>query len=222
MDLRHNEGGEVTHLVLWPAGGLTITGPVDGSARDDLKIALAGPLTHIPMMLFWFVVLWLCWHANGGENIALDDLGSPSTYLGNLAYTAFSLNAYIMLPNLCLPIYPFDSGRIIGSALILSGMKVPGAAKVTGLFGVAIGVTISILGLVWFGFYDGLPELLIGVLVLFSSATLFSNAKNGTLSDDIIFGRPCYSVSNNVRRDDGSVGSVPESTPPSAIINELV
>ncbi len=72
-------------IVLWPLGGFALCGPVsdDGNALvGDLKVALMGPMTHIPMSLFWWVIyavtrgddvgLW------PGMYIYLDILSSPA------------------------------------------------------------------------------------------------------------------------------------------------
>ncbi len=48
-------GGEVGVIVLWPLGGLAVCGPTDGLV-GDLKVALAGPLTHLPMGFVWWCV----------------------------------------------------------------------------------------------------------------------------------------------------------------------
>ena len=48
-------GGEVGGIVLWPLGGFALCGPVD-SLRGELKVALAGPITHVFQGLVWWIV----------------------------------------------------------------------------------------------------------------------------------------------------------------------
>ena len=48
-------GGEVGGIVLWPLGGFAMCGPTEGGCKGDLKVALAGPLTHVPMGFVWWV-----------------------------------------------------------------------------------------------------------------------------------------------------------------------
>ena len=48
-------GGEVGGIVLWPLGGFALCGPVE-SLSGDLKVSLAGPLTHIPMTFIWWAI----------------------------------------------------------------------------------------------------------------------------------------------------------------------
>ena len=47
-------GGSVGGVVLWPLGGFALCGPTE-SLGGDLNVALAGPITHIPMGLIWWV-----------------------------------------------------------------------------------------------------------------------------------------------------------------------
>lgn len=48
-------GAAVGGIVLWPLGGFAICGPTD-SLVGDLKVALAGPATHVPMGFLWWCV----------------------------------------------------------------------------------------------------------------------------------------------------------------------
>ena len=49
-------GGNVDGIVLWPLGGFALCGPTDDFLVGDLKVALAGPMTHIPMTLLWWAI----------------------------------------------------------------------------------------------------------------------------------------------------------------------
>ena len=48
-------GGSVGGIVLWPLGGFALCGPTD-ALSGDLKVALAGPITHVPMGFLWWVI----------------------------------------------------------------------------------------------------------------------------------------------------------------------
>lgn len=48
-------GGSVGGIVLWPLGGFAICGPTEGLG-GDLKVALAGPICHLPMGFFWWAI----------------------------------------------------------------------------------------------------------------------------------------------------------------------
>ena len=51
-------GGTVGGIVLWPLGGVALCGPTE-ALSGDLKVALAGPLMHVPMGLLWWVSIIL-------------------------------------------------------------------------------------------------------------------------------------------------------------------
>ena len=53
-------GGSVGGIVLWPLGGFALCGPTE-ALSGDLKVALAGPLMHVPMGLLWWVsIIYYC------------------------------------------------------------------------------------------------------------------------------------------------------------------
>jgi Zn-dependent protease len=47
-------GGQVDGIILWPLGGFAFCGPTDDFLLGDLKVAIAGPMTHVPMALLWW------------------------------------------------------------------------------------------------------------------------------------------------------------------------
>ena len=143
----HIEGGEVKELVLWPCGGLTITGPKDGDPRDDVKAAIAGPIFQIPMLVAWFLILWLCYHINGGNEISLNISESHVAFFGNVAFESYRLNAILILVNVCIPMYPFDAVRIVGGLIIVSGMNASASAKITASITFVVSALIGIIGI---------------------------------------------------------------------------
>lgn len=218
-------GGEVTQIVLWPGGGLTIHGPDHVDACGDLKIAIAGPLAHLPMIVIWVFFGVLCARVNGGEDLEDAKItDSASIFFLNLAYWAFLQNLLILFANMVIPIYPFDAGRIIGNVLILFGVQVSTAAKVTAFVAVSIGILIFVLA--WFvkNAYDRLVDILIALVIIGSSLSLFYKAHTGTLAKDRIFGRPCYDERNDTAGDDTGEGpnddAVVQTDVP--VVNEIV
>lgn len=102
-------GGTVDEIVLWPLGGFAICGPVE-ALSGDLKVALAGPATHIPMVLLWWVIYLL---TKGGEEglwpsdtIYLDILSTSAGFFEVLSSQAVYMNIIIFCFNLLIPAYP--------------------------------------------------------------------------------------------------------------------
>jgi len=216
-------GGEVTQIVLWPAGGLTIQGPDHVNACGDLKVAVSGPLVHLPIMVVWIFLGIVCAKVNGGDSDELKDAritDSASIFFLNLTYWAFFQNLLILLANVVIPIYPFDAGRILGNVLIMMGLQVSTAAKVTAVIAALIGILFFVTA--WFidNQYDRLVNILLGLVIIGSSLSLFAKAHTGTLADDRIFGRPCYDEQRTDDTEEGpAVAAVRINAP---VVNEIV
>merc|ERR1719491_1917126 len=124
------QGGQVTDIVLWPGGGLTVTVSNDGSLWNDFKAAIAGPLMHIPMITLWSLLILICQGTTDRERS--DSIAdAPVVFLWNLAYYACILNVSILIANVIIPVYPFGARRIVGDLLMMTGMSVSKAAKIT-------------------------------------------------------------------------------------------
>ena len=102
-------GGTVDEIILWPLGGFAICGPVE-LLSGDLKVALAGPATHIAMILLWWVIYLL---TKGGEEglwpldtIYLDILSTPAGFFEMLSSQALYMNIILFCFNLLIPAYP--------------------------------------------------------------------------------------------------------------------
>lgn len=114
-------GYALRNITLMPYGAIIEGNSLDISFKDEIFIALAGPLLNFLVAIFFIAVWWLF----------------PITY----AYTDLAVfaNVSICLINL-LPCYPLDGGRVILSILSLK-MKRTKALKIVKI----LGVTISIL-----------------------------------------------------------------------------
>ncbi|KAL7539245.1 hypothetical protein ACHAWF_006345 [Thalassiosira exigua] len=216
-------GGSVGGIVLWPLGGFALCGPTE-ALSGDLKVALAGPITHVPMGLIW----WMVWvGTTGGKmgwwpgfKIYLDVLSSsPAGFFEILSAEALYLNIVLLCFNLFVPAYPLDGGRIYAASLILLfKMKAETAAKVTSITAMLLGAGMIVYAIVgWFGMWGGSVLLLglVGVFVFHQSYELFSAARNDRLGDHPVFGRECYQNANNGGGGGGGEtagGAVPAQT----------
>lgn len=197
-------GGEVGGIILWPLGGFALCGPVD-ALGGDLKVALAGPITHVFQGFFW----WIIYAALAGSKhgwwpswiVYLDVLSDGAAgFMEILSAQALWLNIVLLCFNLFLPAYPLDGGRIYAASLILVfKMKSIAAAKVT-----AITAMLISAGMVLYSIYtflartagSGLLLGLVGVFVFYQSFELWNSAKRNDLANHPIFGRECYGDGN--------------------------
>ena len=186
-------------MVLWPLGGFVICGPVE-SVVGDFKVAIAGPLTHIPQMLVWVGIFAAI---EGGDFTNFTRyLDTANVSLGALICAqAFYLNMVLFLFNLFVPAYPLDGGRCLAAGLILCGLKVLRAAKATAV----IGMTIAGIMIGWglFDFFNGastgLFTALIGLWIFMTSFGLFKLTQDDDrmsaadkLRQHPVFGQNCY------------------------------
>ena len=196
----------VERIVLWPLGGFALCGSTDGGAAADIKVAIAGPLTHIPQGLFWILIYAV---AGGGDFITFSrtitteflSSGGLHGFLSILSVHAFWLNIDLMVFNLFLPAYPLDGGRCMASVLILSGFGSYSAAIITSVTAMAIAVVMTVWGLVSFvhlGHPTGLFAALVGFYIYSSSSRLYNLAQTNRVSEHPLFSQACFEAGDYV------------------------
>ena len=118
-------GYKLNKITLMPFGAI-VSGNIDGlNCRDEIKIALAGPLINLSIGLF-FVALWWIF---------------PETY----AFTDIiaEVNFSLAIVNF-LPIFPLDGGRIL-SATLKDALGSERAVKVSRIIGTIFSSILFIL-----------------------------------------------------------------------------
>jgi len=191
-------GGECAGIILWPLGGFALCGPTECGAPGDLKVALAGPLTHIPQMLFW-VIMYAAFAGGDFSRFSmsyyLSDLDTASGFMAVLSQQTMWTNLFIMAFNLLVPAYPLDGGRIFASTLIICGVKRDRAAMITAVTALILAAGIGMWGIIsfiWLHSPNGLFTALIAAFVFASSWQLYDLYKAGRINDHPLFGRACY------------------------------
>ena len=167
-------GGEAKCILLWPLGGLAVLGYA-ASPRDDMRVALAGPLTHLPMMAVW-AALVAAVHPDHHLTLRLQSPLSEHFFL-DLCIAGLFLNLSLFLFNLFVPAYPLDGGRIFADALLTAGVEPNRAGRITGCLAVAIAVAIAIAGF----FTVNIFAILVGVYVASQSFQLLQFVSAGVL-----------------------------------------
>jgi Zn-dependent protease len=115
----------------------------DGDAGDDLKVSIAGPLTHVPQALAWLGVLAAATGGTGGGTVTLINDGQ---FGPDLCREAIIINISLFVFNLCVPAYPLDGGRILCASLLLCGVGVSTAATITVIVSGVLSIMIIALG----------------------------------------------------------------------------
>jgi Zn-dependent protease len=173
-------GGQVHQILLWPLGGLAYVGH-DGDAGDDLKVSIAGPLTHIPQALVWVILLALS--ADGEVSLTLE----RDAFFANLCREAIVINVALFAFNLCVPAYPLDGGRIFCASLLLCGVGVSTAATVTVYVSGALALLIVALGV----YLYNVMSIFVGAWVGAKAYELHRVNQQGRLDLHPVFNKYC-------------------------------
>jgi len=212
-------GGEVGGIILWPLGGFALCGPADGGASADFKVAIAGPLTHIPQMIVW-VILYIAF--TGGNisglfstsSVALYEVsyGGFTGFLSQLCKQTFWMNLHILGFNLFIPAFPLDGGRCLAASLVMCKVRVEKAAMITSVVAFVIAIGMGIWGFIPLIIGDdpnGLFMVFIAGFVLVSSKQLFDLTRAGRVREHPLFSRSCYDEreesSDNVEATEGTL-----------------
>eukprot|EP01084_Bolivina_argentea_P098582 177158_1 len=170
-------GGSTDKVLLWPLGGLAFTqappqlNNADGDAQKrthQIIISLGGPLTHIPhMVIYGLLLLWYCddtdtyyascpYGANPfkiwefwQETIVALPGGQGLWFWYDFLMICFMLNFWLFVINVFIPAYPLDGSKIFMNYLLGRYDRTTSATIYCWVTGV-IAVIAIVLGATWF------------------------------------------------------------------------
>ncbi|GAQ83013.1 peptidase m50 domain protein [Klebsormidium nitens] len=171
--------GHVDQILLWPLGGLAYCGH-GGSPIDDFKVAICGPLTHIPQTAIWLAILAI----SRPDDVSLNVYAPVGDHFWtNLVAAAIMVNIALFCFNLLLPAYPLDGGRILADLLLSCGVS----SKVAAIVTLCIATPIAVL-IVMYGIYNvAIMTIAVGVWVLFQNFSLAVLVRNGQVDQHPLF-----------------------------------
>jgi Zn-dependent protease len=186
--------------VLWPLGGLTIYGPTDQGAIGDLKVAIAGPLAHLPLAAIYAIVYTVV-KKDGMDGlnsltIHIEEMKKGFMYIfGTVCRVSFGWNVILFVGHILVPIYPLDGVRIWAGILRSMNVSLAKSAKIISVAGMLSSLIVFLYGC--FTVFNievegGVTEILLGGFGLTSSKILYDLVKLGRLTEDPVFGRACY------------------------------
>ncbi len=148
-----SRGGEVHEILLFPLGGVSKLERLPEAPRDELAMAIAGPLASLGIGV---AAAGLC-VATGRDLLPIDFVTGP--WLARVAW----INVLLGVFNL-LPAFPLDGGRVF-RALLERRLDLLTATRIATRTGHALAVVLAVVGVLldpWL--------LLIGLFVYFGAS----------------------------------------------------
>lgn len=188
-------------IVLSPLGGFALCGPTSGRVVEDLWVALAGPLAHLPQIAFWVGLFALL---NQGEfmefqaDINLNSLkhGGWVAFWSIIAVQATMMNLALFVFNLAIPAYPMDGGRCLAALLVICGASAYTAGLITSITASLIGFAFMVLGFYPAPTFSGILLALFGGFIVSSSLELRKMTLQGRVHAHPLFDRECYQTND--------------------------
>ena len=154
-------GIKTRHITLLPIGGVAALERMPDDPRQEIHVALAGPMVNVGIAL----LLWLWIRLNGVE------LTPEAIEKGELPLIFRLLIVNIMLAVFnMVPAFPMDGGRVLRAALALRMPHLEATRKAAGL-GQSLALVFGLLGL----FYN--PVLLLIALFIWIGASAETGAE---------------------------------------------
>jgi Zn-dependent protease len=149
-------GCAVSHILLWPLGGLAVFANLPRTPGARMVVAAAGPAMHVPMLLVWIGLFSATGCTYGAGTIYHAPSASGATLWFALFFASLAeLNVLMLLFNLCLPIVPLDGAHILVNALLMRGCSQLDAARwalrfaVAGVALLSALLVVELVGLAW-------------------------------------------------------------------------
>jgi Zn-dependent protease/predicted transcriptional regulator len=133
--IAQRQGLPVRSITLFIFGGVSQIASEPKQPRDELRMAIAGPLTSLAIGgIFWGIWFWLHGSSGAGE------------FVGAIAYWLGLINVFLAGFNL-IPGFPLDGGRVLRSILWGRSHNLRAATKTASNVGRAAGYTFIFIGI---------------------------------------------------------------------------
>jgi Zn-dependent protease len=162
-------GIRTPEVILSPIGGIASLEKIPEQPRQELLVAIAGPLVNVAIALLLMVVF----------GISLSSYTTAGFETATLAERLFIVNVTLVLFNL-IPAFPMDGGRMLRAVL---AMKM-GSSRATALaarIGQGFAALFVVLGLL----YNPIL-MLVGVFIYFAAASEEQSASFAGFASDLI------------------------------------
>ncbi len=156
-------GIQTRDIILLPIGGLARLEKLPEEPRQELKVAIAGPLVNIALFFLLAVLISFT-----GFDVNL--LEEPKLNGNSIWLFLASANLFLALFNL-LPAFPMDGGRVL-RALLSTRMPRTKATEIAGGIG-----QVMAIAFVFFGLFTNPVLVLIGIFIFLGAQTEVNQTK---------------------------------------------
>lgn len=160
-------GVDTDQIILLPFGGVANIQKMPEKPKQELVIAIAGPLVNVVIAGILALALPLQELRNRSEEVLTE---APSAE--NFFLLLLSINIILVVFN-AIPAFPMDGGRVLRSLLAMK-MPRPKATRIAA----RVGQFFAILFII-FGFFYNFWLVLIGVFVFFGANSEYKLVKEG-------------------------------------------
>lgn len=123
-------GVPTRQITLLPIGGLASLEKMPEDPRQELMVAIAGPLVNVAIAFALWMVLPVDQYFAQDPDALAEQLSSINA--GNFLYLLFSANILLVLFNM-IPAFPMDGGRVLRAALAMRMDRVRATRIASGL-----------------------------------------------------------------------------------------
>ena len=177
-------GVPVERIILLPIGGVSAMGEIPKDPGQELKIAVAGPLTNVIIAFFCLIGLFIT-GGIGSLSVSSFFISNTPTADINLFLSNFlGINLVLGIFNL-LPAFPMDGGRVL-RAYLARKMNYVKATKTAATVGKQFAILMAI-----FGIFFNFILILIAIFIYIGAdqeykAIMVSSMLEGLIVEDIM------------------------------------
>lgn len=177
-------GISVERIVLLPIGGVAAMGEIPKDPGQELKIAIAGPLTNFIIAFFCLAGLFITGGIGALGVSQFFIFYAPNAYINLFLSNFLGINLVLGIFNL-LPAFPMDGGRVL-RAFLARKMNYVKATKIAATVGKQFAILMAI-----FGIFFSFILILIAIFIYIGAdqeykTVMISSMLEGLLVKDIM------------------------------------
>lgn len=153
-------GVKTLDIIISPIGGVARLESIPKIAKQELLIALAGPLVNVILAFLFGTLLWILDYYYVPKTERINLIEAPNDFIAYL----FNINIVLVIFNL-IPAFPMDGGRVLRSLISMLLNDHIKATKIASYIGQLLAVGFVLFG----GYFDHYVLLFIGIFIFLAA-----------------------------------------------------